>query len=795
MPEIDRANVGYNPSVELAQVKALPNLQDVQVRRDANTKAQQLIAQFGGLEPQIKESQKLIEESDRQQAEQMVNSMTTDELSEKIKSGELHNAHSPVFNATVNHIHYDNLAQNTQRDLLQKLQDGSFGNQFDSDPESSKYDANGMLNPQYRNGNQKLEQYLLEQRNQQLAGADKFGIAGYDKYWHPFVQSALKTNTEVLSKKALEAGHNTAVEGYMGSIAGAGTPDEKLSRFLEMDNKADWIFKGDKGKRLNARLVPLGALADAGDVETLDKILNTKDKDGISIGSTLGTSVNSLRSKAYSQAQAIANKAEVNRLKDISDTSITAIHQTVQENIKSGTAWKIPEEVPYDKPDGTKGYMKTEPIILQGLSAQADQLNVPPEQKELARLNLFNKNGYADPDSKIKVMAAIHNLNSVEYDEKGKPLGQLNESLKTGLDLLSKARSVDATGHLGRMLAGSEDNYNLLDNIDIIRKNTGMTLEESASIVARASGSSTYKDESAAVSKGAAKILDTLNHGWFMNLFGAEDNATFNIENVKRGAVKTANLLVSAGMSPDGAIKAVSENFARNVVNINGNLLYTRAIPNIPEANDQIAGGSPALMKRWLEEIGGQAAYQTGFNPKEVQVSVDPDGNTFTLTARGQPLNGNGHQFQYTKKDIEKWMTGDIQVANYDKQLEPARKQYAQHINGTVTQGYRNIDEFLGTGIISNTPAIDYLTSRTGYRKLVQANMESKSKDEQIAWAKGMMENGATAFDPSTPIDRPDNQELMKAAKPKPTREPFFRTPMAKTQATIMEFNKQQRNK
>ena len=116
-------------------------------------------------------------------------------------------------------------------------------------------------------------------------------------------------------------------------------------------------------------------------------------------------------------------------------------------------------------------------------------------------------------------------------------------------------------------------------------------------------------------------------------------------------------------------------------------------------------------------------------------------------------------------------------------------------MNGTMKQGYRKIDEFLGTEIISNTPAIDYLTSRTGYRKLVQANMERKSKDEQIEWAREMMENGATAFDPSTPIDRPDNQEPIKTAKPKHTREPFFRTPMAKTQEVIMEFNKQQRNK
>jgi hypothetical protein len=772
MPEIDRANVGYNPSVELAQVKASPSLQDVQVRRDSKSKAQQLWEQFGNQGEAINTSQKLIAESDKQQAEQLVNSMTTDELAAKIKSGELHNAHSPVFNATVNHMHYDNIAQNTQRDILQKLQDGVYGDQFASDPESMKYDSAGMLNPNYRDGNQKLEKFLLDQRNQQLTGADKFGVAGYDRYWQPFVQKALQTNTEAISKKAVEFGHNTAVESYMGSIAGAGTPDEKLSRFLEVDKKADWIFKGDKSRRLNARLVPLGALADAGDVETLDKILNTKDKDGISISSTLGTSVNSLRSKAYSQAEANANKAEVNRLKDVSEASVMAIHQNIAENIKSGTAWKVPKEVPYEKPDGTKAYMPTEPIILQGLSAQADQLNVPPDQKDLARLNLFNKSGYADPDSKIKVMAAIHNLNSVEYDEKGKPLGQLNESLKTGLDLLAKSKSVDPTGTLGVKLAGGQDNYDLLNNVDIIRANTSMTLEEAAGVVARSKGSLTYGDNNTAVSKSAGKILDTLNNGFFMRLLGAEDNATFNIENIKKGAVKTANLLVSAGMSPDGAIKVVSDNFKNNVVNIQGNLLYTRAIPSIPEANEQIVGGSPTLMKRWLEEIGGQAAYQTGFNPKEVQVSVDPDGNTFTLTARGQPLNGNGHQFIYSKQDIEQWMTKDIKVAAYDKQLDPAR----------VAFNARTARDIMGA-----EAAIDYMTSRTGYRELVKANMENKPKLEQIQWAKDRMANGATIHDPATPIDRPENKETVQKPKVKQDKSvpSLFKAPMSTTHEVI----------
>ena len=768
---IDLANNGYNPSVELTQVKASPNLQDVTVRKAQPSKAQQLLSQFGNLQPEIKESQKILDLSEKQRAEEVVNSMTTDELSKKIKEDPASLASSPVFNATVNNMHYNNISQNLQRDTLAKLADGSFGDKFSNDPESAKYNPDGSPNPNYRNGSQKLESYLLDQRNTTLAGADKYGVAGFDKVWQPFLQQALKTNSETLAKKSLENGFNTTVQAYAVSLAGTGTPDEKMARFVDADSKAEWIFKGDKDQRTKARVIALQSLADAGDVDSLMAILNHKDKDGIAIGSTLGNHVNSLRSTARAQFEANQRKAEVDGFKQASENSINEVHSYIADKIGKNQAWNVDKEYPYIKPDGTKGMMPSEPIVIAGLKAQADQLKVPPEQMDVARMNLFNRAGHVDPDMKIKVQAAVFNLNSVQYDEKGKPLGELNDSLKVGLDLLAKAKTVDPTGQYGMKLAGSGENYTTLDNIAMLKQFAGKTTEEAAGIVATAKGSRIYGENNTYTTKNSAQVTDELNNGFIMRMLGAPDNAIINIGNIQKGVTDSANLLVAAGMQPKDALESIKQSFANNVANVNGNLMFMRAIPSIPEAKDNIVGGSTALFTRWVEEIGGQAAYQTGYSPKEVTVVTDPDGNTFRLMARGNPLNGNGHKFEYTKKEIQDWMKSDLEVAKTDA-------QYAQ-VNGLSSEigayraswavgtsagvGVNAISKFLGTGLENqyskDAPAIEFLTSRTGYRQLKQAGMETKSKPEQIKWAKEMMQYGKTAVDPSTPIARPANEE------------------------------------
>ena len=758
MMAIDLANNGYNPSVELTQVKASPNLQDVQVRKDPNSKAQQLWAQFGNLEPQLKETQKLLDVSDKQRAEEFVNSMTTSELSQKIQNGEISHAQSPVFNAAVNKAHYNNIAQDTERETLRKLTAGEFKDQFVSDPESARWNPDGSPNPKFQDGNQKLEKYLLEQRAQLVQGADKFGIAGFDKNWQPFVEKALKSNSEKLANEAIAFGASTMTGQFVRSVAGEGTPEEKAARFMDAYQLNKHIAPNPTILR-NTVMNALNGLADAGDVGSITKILNQPLDNGLTVGSTLQTKdgqsyADNLLAKASLRSEQHAMRAQIQAGRDAAQNDDIARNEKLKQAFTDGTLYSAPTVVSKLQPDGTRVDQSQESDIMSTLKAGTANMDLK------GRLLSYQRAGRIDPESKNQISAAVTNIGSLYTEDPKKQAGTLNQQFDNGFGIWKTALSVDPSGKLARDVAGSESNYKVLNSVDQLMRIRGFTKEQAAGFVSKAMGSATYLDSNPQVAKSASKVLETLNANWFATAIGLSDpNAIYNIENIKKETIESINTLVASGMGVDDAIKSTKDDLAHNIINLNGNLVYARSLPSIPEAADGIVGGSIALNKRWLEEVGGMAAHKAGHDPKEVQMMVAPDGSAVTLMMRGSPLTTkDGLQFVYPVQKIEDWMRKDLPVARLDNMQAPELEAFRRKLfMSSIAQNSNSFDQKVADANApagtTKTAAMEYLGSRSGFRELKKAGLENKPREEQIKWAKEQILGGANPADAATPMD------------------------------------------
>lgn len=185
-----RQQVGYDPGAEALRPTVSPNFQMIQPKSVegmlSENKGFQLAAALGA--PSVQNAIEKLgaskEEADKAAGEAYANSKTVDELKKEVDDGTLMASHSPVFNATVQHIYGENSLANFQNDTLSKLTTGEL--KFDTQEE--------------------LDQYLTDARNQQLAGQSKFAVAGFDKKWNNFRESVLTAHAKVNNAEAVDRG-------------------------------------------------------------------------------------------------------------------------------------------------------------------------------------------------------------------------------------------------------------------------------------------------------------------------------------------------------------------------------------------------------------------------------------------------------------------------------------------------------------------------------------------------------------------------------------------------------------
>ena len=716
---LDRSQVGYNPAAELVRVTASPNLQDTRVRNDVNDSgayqlAKQLGANFDGFQNlQVQAKQAVMEDASKK-----ANSMTTDELAWKIKSGEIHSTISPVYNAVINNTHYANVAANMQRDTLAKL-------------------TTGELKFEGEDGNAKLEEYLIKQRNEAVQNADAYGIAGFDTHWNAYKDKAITANFNTLAKLRLEAGVATGAEAIDIAIAGSQDPQQLSNNFKAAWTKATLpsgsLLTDEARKDVLSGVV--FKVAKVGNVEGLTALLNTKLDNGLTVRHALsgkdgGVKVAELEFTANNIAATNANRAMVQSFKNASEQSVLQNGQLITSGVAQDKAFSIPTELAYTKPDGTTGYMKTEPEIYRALNQKTQGMSLA------GRLQTFSTNGIDDQETRNTIQAGLNNINSITFNEPGKPAGQLNANFNKSFEAYQVAKAVDPA--YATKLAGA-DGSKTMEDIDLLKQTMGMDLNGAAMVVAQARNNPTYINGNDNITKASDKIVANLNPSWFGKLFGA-DELTGNISNIRADVKRSGEIMIAAGASVETTMKSLEDYVQKNVVNVNGSLVYLRSIPTSVHSSEVI-GGAPAQIKRLVSEIGTDVAIKQGFNPSEVQMAVSKDGTNFTFMARSQPLLQNNRPLVLTKDQVKDWMDRDFENYKYDKMLEPARKELLANL----------IDTRMST--FTKPPVEDlYLTSPTGYRKLVQAGLEKSNITAQRKWSREQIALGASYGSPATPV-------------------------------------------
>ena len=721
---IDRAQVGYNPTPELVQVLANPNRQDIQVRNDQmSNKSMQLAAQLGAQGPAINKVWDYVAEGEREDAANTVNSMSREDLAAGIKDNSLNRVFSPVYNATLKNLHYANTAAGLQRDTLTKLTTGELS--FDNDPEHMKGTA------EYRTGDQKLNQYLLEQRNNTLAGADKFGVAGFDKNWTQFVAQAQTSNAQILAKRQVENGIATANDTLRNAIAGPMTDDQLQSNFLK-----SWAVVTEKSGPLLTDAAKKESLKDItyelakqGHTSGLNKILDTKLDNGISVRAVLGgKEAAQLEYTASAILERKQNKAEVDMLKTASVESVNQNHQEIANLVSQGRGYAAPKEQRYLKPDGTWGYQSTSEDVYRAVDQKTKGMSLA------GRIGEFNTQGIVDVQSQNTIQAGINNLSSITWNAEGKQVGEYNPQFDEAFKTYQTAKMVDPA-YAGK-LAG--DGAKMFEDVEILRQTMGMDTQGAALVVAQARNNPTYINGNDKITKQVDKVVNDLNPSWFGNLFGT-DYITGNVSNIRADVKRSAELMIAQGADPDKVLTDLGTYLQKNTANINGSLIYLRSVPSSSRSSE-IAGGSVTQLKRLHEQIGTDIAMTNGHDPKDVQMSVSKDGGLYTFTVQNQPIIINNRPMVLTKSQVEDWMERDFENYKTDKRLQPARDSYEMFIRAN------------GENAFSRSPTDKYLTSATGYRRMVEADMDKKPLKEQRAWAKKQLDGGSKWYTPATPV-------------------------------------------
>lgn len=713
---IDLANNGYNPSVELTQVKASPSLQDVQVRRD-KSKAVQLMEQFGNLEPQIKESQKIINISEKDRAEALVHSMTTDELAQKIKDDPSSLSSSPVFNATVNKLHYKSIADGHQAEIFQRIDNG----EFQSDPENTKYDANGALNPKYRDGNQKLQEAVVATRNAALGGADRFGVAGYDADYHQFLAAAGQKNSAVLHQQSINFASSVATDYIKKNVPDNLTPAQ-LTESLTASLKA---VRLPSGAIISQKaLLPvydsiLQKFAYSGEPAKVEAVLNTPLDNGLKIRDVIGrdgfgaVKAEKFLHEAMNAQRILANRSQVEYTNALIDQDKVARKNDIIRSLNMGEGYKYPTRIQQLSSDGIKT-VPTENMVYDIAVEQTQGMSRDQ------RTDYFLRNHIIDRDLKATIDgASFSNVDTalVNPDGTKKEAGTISKAANDGIDAWLSLRKRDEGGTIAAQYTSSEMTTRLESMYSLM--SYGFNRNKAATTMSMMDNSPENK---ARAEKAANTIVAKLDPNWFSTHFMGQDAITGNLNKVQGEIKSVVGAMAAAGLREEDIIKQLGDHVAENYVNVQGSLISRQSLP-LTGIENQIDGGAGSIIKSYTSAVAVQIAATQGINPDEVSVMMDSNTGTLRFMARGMPLEYNGTAFTKTKDQYSQWANDNISNIQQDVTYNDERKAYRTNLQQNP-EGITLSKLFSAEHISDPMSREDkYLSSPAGYRALVQAGL------------------------------------------------------------------------
>lgn len=749
---LDSANNGYNPTPQLQQVIASPDIRPIQQRDDVNSsKGYQLARQLGALAPEIDKAGDRMIASDKEAAANLVGSMSTADLAQKIKEDPLSVTGSPIFNATVNKLHYQNIADANQQQTMQQLATGNLT--FPDDPENTKYDANGQINPNWQSGNQKLDAYLVDQRNQSLAGANEFGIAGYDSSWQHYTKAAQLQNSETLAKQSLDFASNTYFTSLQNAI-GANTPDDKIQQNVKAVTDIAHLPSGalmPPQARKPAYEAIAFELIKSGREEGLKNFLDTPLDNGQSIRGVVGVEqAAKMEYEANKTFQMMQNKAAVQAQHQYVKQSQEQLTGNISKSLDIDGAGFLPAKVSMPTLDGD---IKDVPIdsIKYSVFDQKTK-GWSPEDRAVKAMN----NNIDDLDAQSLMRAGFQTMGNVttrgtDMSGNEKPAGEANQTYLQGYKQWEIYKNLPNGAATAARLAGTDANKSY-EAVHALQNTLQMSPEEAALVVTNANANPKAMGD---YRKQANSLVSVLQPSWWSKTFGDEMPIKGNVDQVVGDLATTMAYQVAAGGDPKSILKSMEDFIPNNYANVGGSLIPRRSIPN-SGLESQVTGGSVAMFNRLKDEVAVKVGASQGINPEEVTVVPSYDGGSFNFMAGGQFLKLQGRPFVMTAKQVIDWERKDFPDLQADKAYESDRKAFKEKLTGNT-----NLDNMfeMGGSAFKNKVAIEdqYLYSNSGYRKLVQDGMAKKPLEEQRKWAKEQLSKGSSLYDNAAQVPTSPN--------------------------------------
>jgi len=749
---LDSSNNGYNPTPQLQQVLASPDIQGIRQRDDVNnSKSYQLAKQLGALQPEIKSIQGEIAQSDKQRAEADVNSMSTEAYAQHLKNNPSQLTQSPVYNAMASRVNAQNVASTTQQGIMQKIASGE--QTFADNPLVDKYDAQGNQNPNWVSGNQKLQAYLQGARNHDLQGQDAYAVAGYDSTWQQFVQKATNENSGVLAAHSLAWAAQTSENRFTNMMSNA-TPDQipaLIAQFRdETQQPAGTIFN----KKAASAAYESQALqwADAGDVAKVKALLNTQLDDGVSVKLSMGTNPltgEKSGEKILRHAELVfeqnTNRAEVAFHKQNYQNAKENLSSGITEALKTDQAGFIPAQV--SMPTESGGVKQTSTDAEKYTEFDKFTQGWKPEDRAVKAMN----NNIDDLNAQNIIRAAGNTMGNVTtrgVDENGKekPAGAANQTYLAGYKQWEIYKNLPNGAAAASRLATTEVNKSF-EAVHALQNTLQMSAEDAALTVTNANANPKAMGD---YRKQANSLISALEPSWWAKTFGDSMPLKGNVDQVTGDLATTMAYQIAAGGDPKTILKSMETFIPNNYSNVAGSLIPNKNIPN-SGLESQVVGGSVALFTRLRDEVAIKVGASQGINPDEITVAPSYDGGSFTFMAGGQYLKLDGRAFVMTSKQVVAWEKKDFPALQGDKAYASDRNALKDQLTGNTM--IDNMFSPEGSAFKNKVSVEDqYLYSNSGYRGLVNAGLAKKPLAEQRAWATKQLSQGASWTDNAAPV-------------------------------------------
>lgn len=712
-----RVQAQYSPQdTGLQRVTARP-VQAVQARFDTpqESSAARLARALGAIDPNqlagsLDRLREVEERQARREAEKFANSITLDELGKRIKSGEMLPSQSPVFAATVQHIYAENSQKQIERDVLSGIASGEL-----------KFSTPG-----------ELEQHLVDRRNEFLEGQSDYVVAGFDKGWESFRERALSTNLQVNDKEAVSRGVQEATDNLSNGLLEVthptytGTVDDAATALMDRYE----LLTGTQVLREDARKEALTNLmlriAVSGNQELLNAMLKRKlPNNGPTLAAFLGTKSVSLANTAESsfdqeqrlqvdaalapfyrqaasgeldeksfEALRAANEKYISsatyesilRSNEASKDRIAreqAQHANIMEAqrrigeasqaadalIAEGRGYQV-QAIQVPTPDGGTKTIKREDIILDGIERR---LAAEPDMSFTDQIRLYAQGDVENEVWKQDLTAAVNNIAEVGVDANGKPLGELLPATKEALDRFAIINQTNA--YYAKRLAGGDDKYQVLSNIQALRESGVPDVNLAASLVNQAENN-TAKNIETIKAQVQSAVNELSNPSWFSGRHWAEllqgewGEGDKNVRPMANALSSLAKVYMAADIvtSGEAAVEMALRYYSDPSVTtqVNNTVYLNKDLPKVPERQSQ-----REWMQRFLDFEVADYLKSQGIEYDKDEVYLHPmkgGEGRFMLHLNGTPIGK-----QFTRSEIEQWI-----IAQNDRDMfEAAEKRKA----------------------------------------------------------------------------------------------------------------------